>query len=621
MSSTQVGAILRHIRQLSTVHKDDDAPDRQLLERFAASHDEAAFAVLLKRHGPMVLGVCQSVLHDWHDAEDVFQAAFLILARKAGSIHRREAVSAWLYRVAYHLAVKAQAGAARRRIYEQRAAAMPSADPVLDMSLREMRNVLNEELQRLPEVYRAPVVLCCLEEKSLEEAARLLGWTKGAVKGRLQRGRERLCQRLRRRGLEVSAGLAAAALSTSSASAQVSALLTASTLRATLQIAVGEEQAAGVISVQVAALVQGASRTMFLSKFQVVAILVLTIGLSAAGLGTLSHRGLSARQADKDSRATAKPAAPAEKTAKGSLTIRGRVLDPDGKPFAGAKLYLVAPSAGGKTPTVRATSGDDGRFEFSFSSSGTDKTTPDHGTDQIAAVAPGFGCDWASVGDADAGREWTLRLVEDVTIRGRILDRDGKPVAGPKVRVLGVAAYPGEDLTKTLEETRVRGVTGGAVKHWNGPLPGQAAVVTAGADGRFRLAGFGRERTVRLAVEGPAIEYTTITVMTRAGEAVVGPPMPEGFRRAKVYGAVFDCVAEPSRPIRGVGATRPPAGPWPASPSGPTSRRTGRRWTRMAVSRCSAAPSPRPTNSILSHPTACISASRCKSAIRRGSTR
>src|SRR5215831_5698177 len=141
MSSTQVGAVLRHIRQLATTRHDHEVPDRQLLERFAAHRDEAAFAALLKRHGPMVLGVCRSVLHDWHDAEDAFQAAFLILARKAGSIHRREPVSAWLYRVAYHLAVKAQAGAARRRIHEQRAAAMPSADPVLDMSLRELRNV------------------------------------------------------------------------------------------------------------------------------------------------------------------------------------------------------------------------------------------------------------------------------------------------------------------------------------------------------------------------------------------------------------------------------------------------------------------------------------------------
>src|SRR5207302_2719156 len=134
--------------------------DNRLLERFAAHRDEAAFAALLKRHGPMVLGVCQSVLHNLHDAEDAFQAAFLVLARKAGSIQRREAVSSWLHRVAYHLAVKAQADAARRRVLEKRAVTMPSTDPVLDMSLRELRSVLNEELRQLPDEYRAPLVLC-----------------------------------------------------------------------------------------------------------------------------------------------------------------------------------------------------------------------------------------------------------------------------------------------------------------------------------------------------------------------------------------------------------------------------------------------------------------------------
>src|SRR5579884_2052891 len=237
MSSAQVGVLLRHIRQLSAIHRDGDAPDQQLLERFATLRDEAAFAALLKRHGPMVLGVCQSVLHDLHDAEDTFQAAFLVLAQKADSIHRREAVSAWLYRVAYHLAVKAQASAARRRVHEKRAAVMPSADPLLDLNLRDLRRVLHEELDRLPATYRAPLVLCYLEEKTQEEAARLLGWTKGAVIGRLQRGRELLRARLRRRGLALSAALSTAVLALGSASAAVPAVLREATLQAALKLA------------------------------------------------------------------------------------------------------------------------------------------------------------------------------------------------------------------------------------------------------------------------------------------------------------------------------------------------------------------------------------------------
>src|SRR5262245_52107123 len=188
MSSARVGAVLRLVRKLAA-GDGPELPDDQLLDRFAARRDEAAFAVLLRRHGPMVLSVCRSVLHDLHDAEDAFQAAFVLLAQKAGSIHSRETVSGWLYRVAYHLAVRARADAARRRDIEKRAVAMPSADPVLDLSLREVQTMLLEELEGLPEHYRSPLVLCGLEEKSLEEAARLLGRTTGAVKGRLQRGR------------------------------------------------------------------------------------------------------------------------------------------------------------------------------------------------------------------------------------------------------------------------------------------------------------------------------------------------------------------------------------------------------------------------------------------------
>src|SRR5262249_53375110 len=160
---------------------------------------------------------------------------FVLLSQKAGSIQRWEAVSGWLYRVAYHLAVRARASAARRRFIEKRAITMPSADPVLDMSLRELRAVLFEELEGLPEQYRAPLVPCGLEEKPLEEAARLLGWTKGAVKGRLQRGRELLRVRLRRRGLELSAVLSTTALALNSVSGQVPATLADTTLRAAIQ--------------------------------------------------------------------------------------------------------------------------------------------------------------------------------------------------------------------------------------------------------------------------------------------------------------------------------------------------------------------------------------------------
>src|SRR5262245_24709870 len=375
MSSAQVGAVLRHIRQLAAAREDHELPDHELLERFAGHRDEAAFAALLRRHGPMVLGVCRSVLHNLHDAEDAFQAAFLLLAQKAGSIHRREAVSGWLHRVAYHLAVDAQANAARRRALEQRVAAMPSADPVLDLSLRELRRVLNEELQRLPEDYRAPLILCGLEEKSLEEAARLLGWTREAVKGRLQRGRERLRARLRRRGLELPAGLFATTLTLNSASAQVSAPLADTTLRAALKVAAGQGVVASGVSAEVAALVQGASTTMFYGNVKIATLLLVALSVVALAFGVVRHRAAASDPPMPSQRQAVKPMAqedqplPSAKPkpeAEGALEVRGQVLDPDGKPVAGAKLYLgryLGPITPGRpAPSQQTTSRPDGRF-------------------------------------------------------------------------------------------------------------------------------------------------------------------------------------------------------------------------------------------------------------------
>jgi RNA polymerase sigma factor (sigma-70 family) len=536
MSSTQVGAVLRHIRKLAAAPKDRGEPDQALLERFAALRDGAAFAGLLERHGPMVLGVCRGVLRDLHAAEDVFQAVFLVLAQKAGSIHRREAVSGWLYQVAYRLALRAKANAARRRVLEQRAVTMPSADPVLDLSLRELRGVLLEELEALPERYRAPLVLCGLEEKSLEEAAGVLGWSSGAVKGRLQRGRQMLRARLRRRGLDLPAGLCVAAMALHSAPGSVSAALADATLRAALKVAGGKGVAAGAVSAEVAALVAGASETMLSGKLKVATVLLLVLTVGAAGLYTVALRALAAGGMGAEQKEVAAPAAPAGGDA---LAVRGRVLDPDGKPVAGAKLYLHDSKLGDRDYLVRATSGEDGRFEF----------TAARPAGRVMAVAGGFGCAWAPVGETDGGRELTLRLVKDVPVSGRVLDREGRPVAGARVRVAELAAYPGEDLAKMIEHFSNRGWPGDSEKSWDGPLPGQPRVWTTAADGRFRLAGLGRERTVRLFVEGPGIQYTAVTVMTRAADPVTGP---RGDRQSKVYGAAFDYLAAPSRTIRGV---------------------------------------------------------------------
>jgi hypothetical protein len=245
-------------------------------------------------------------------------------------------------------------------------------------------------------------------------------------------------------------------------------------------------------------------------------------------------------------------AGPANKDGK-ELRLHGRVLDPDGKPFAGAKLYLGYAGPKDRTYSVRATSGEDGGFAISVPKAASDQADSDEARPQVLAVAAGHGSDWVTVGPG--AEELTLRLVNDATIQGRILDPDGKPVAGAKLTVTGVSAPKGDDLTGYLDtlRTAVADPFGGInvnyafAKNWSGPLPGQAAFQTTGADGRFQLDGAGRERVVSLHLEGPAIATTHLEVMTRAAETIADPS-----KRRHLYGASFDYVGVASRPIRGV---------------------------------------------------------------------
>jgi RNA polymerase sigma factor (sigma-70 family) len=554
MSGPRVSAVLSHIRKLAAASGDHDLPDDQLLERFTACRDEAAFAALLKRHGPMVLGVCRSILHDVHDADDAFQTAFLLLAQKAGSIQRREAVSGWLYRVAYHLAARAKANAARRRVLEKRAVTMPTADPLLDLSLREVRTILFEELEGLPDHYRAPLILCGLEEKSLEEAARLLGRTTGAIKGRLQRGRALLRARLRRRGLDLPAPLFATAFGLNFASGKVAATLAGSTLRAAVQVAAGGRVVPNFISAEMVALVQGVGMTMFFSKAKIVTVLLLAVSVALTAFGLLRHQVSAADQPAPGQSQVEKPTLQLKQLPPGiqqkanaerTIEVRGRVLDAEGKPVAGANVYLGPSKPQDIMNPIRARSGDDGRFKFTFAKSEVDRTDNKDAVAQVMAVAEGQGCNWAEVGPE--GEELTVRLVKDLSITGRILDPDGTPVVGARLTVWGVSAAKSEDLEDYLKV--VRKVAGGVGldRNWHGPLPGQPAVLTTGGDGRFRLAGAGRERVVFFRLEGPAIASAGLHVMTRAGASVKNL---SGI--TAVYGASFVYVGRPTRLIRGV---------------------------------------------------------------------
>jgi RNA polymerase sigma-70 factor (ECF subfamily) len=210
MTTTQAGILFRHLRGLAAAGPLSQHPDRQLLERFTTGGDEAAFETLLRRHGPMVLGVCRRVLHDPHDADDAFQATFLVLTRKAASISKRDSVGGWLYQVAYNMALKAKASATARQRHERRAGDRSPVDPLTELTGRELVAVLDEVLQQLPERYRAPLVLCYLEGKTRDEAAQQLGWTMGTLKRRLQQARTSLRRQLQHRGLAMPAALLAA---------------------------------------------------------------------------------------------------------------------------------------------------------------------------------------------------------------------------------------------------------------------------------------------------------------------------------------------------------------------------------------------------------------------------
>jgi RNA polymerase sigma factor (sigma-70 family) len=262
MVTSRLQGVLRHLRGVL-----DDATDGQLLERFLASRDEQAFEVLVRRHGPMVLGVCGRVLGNAEDAEDAFQATFLVLARRAASVRKRSALGSFLYGVARHMALHAKRAAARRRAKE--AKAMPRTESKTD----DLREVLDQELERLPEKYRAPLVLCDLEGRTRKEASRQLGLPPGTVASRLARGRTLLARRLSRHGPVFSAG--ALTLLLSEVASAVPAPLVSSTVKAAVLGAAG-------VATPVGALVKEATKAMFLMKLKVVVMVAALVG--AGGL-------------------------------------------------------------------------------------------------------------------------------------------------------------------------------------------------------------------------------------------------------------------------------------------------------------------------------------------------
>ena len=358
MASAALGSAFRHLRDLFGVGTATGLLDGQLLARFSDTNDAVAFEALVARHGPMVLATCRAVLKSEHDVEDAFQTTFLVLARKARSIRGGDALGGWLHRVAYRAAVQASVEAKKRRRKESEAGAMApmsSSHPDHEFN-HDVRPIVHQEIDRLPESQRLPVVLCDLEGLTYDEAADRLRWTVPTLRCRLAKARQRLKGRLTRKGFAAPA--LGAVLPAEVARAAVPPVL----IRSTVLAATGGSASSGVVL-----LTHTLLREMVMTKIKLTA----TAGLAALALASAGVIAAVGRRAD-DSKPAIKPkpeaaaaiaANPAGEKPREMVEVKGRVLAPDGRPVAGAAVTSAFISRD-TVPWPNATSGPDGRFSI-----------------------------------------------------------------------------------------------------------------------------------------------------------------------------------------------------------------------------------------------------------------
>ncbi len=494
----------------------------------------------------MVLATCRAVLRNEHDVEDAFQATFLVLAKKARSIRKVETLGGWLHRVAYRASVQASVQERKRRRKEAEASAMAPPDasrPAREVD-HELRPILHEEIDRLPEGHRLPVVLCDLEGLTYEQAAEQLRWTVPTLRCRLAKARQRLKGRLTRRG--VAALAVAPFVVPKSASASVPPAL----LKATVLAATG-----GSASTGAALLTHTILRGMLMTKLKIAgtaalsALTLATAGVIAYGSGLFE----APRQAKEPEPVANKPKE-APEAGKGELA---RVLDPLGKPAEGAKVYrsnsvFYTLDRDPETAVMLAGTGADGTFLLPV-----EDAKADEGKQQVVAIAPGYGPALASPSDPDGLK--VLRLVkDDVPIRGRVLDIDGKPVAGASVQVVGIYWHPSGKLDEWLaaldEEKVAYPVQYRLLRSWwNNDVPSLFPAVTTDRDGRFAIRGVGRERVASLMISGPGIETRFEYAATRDMPAAKFPDFDRQNQGSIItyHGASFEMIAGPGLELVG----------------------------------------------------------------------
>jgi RNA polymerase sigma factor (sigma-70 family) len=527
--------------------------DRQLIERFDRGRDdaaEAAFAAIVARHGPMVLGVCRQLLGDHHLAEDAFQAVFLVLAQKAHCLRDPDRLGPWLHGVALRTARKARARRARHRRHEQGdlmdittstdAASRPLVEPTAppaDRALldRDQAAALHVAIDRLPDAFRSPVVLCYFEGLTLDEAARRLRCPAGTLRSRLARAREKLRRSLTRRGVAFSTAALAAALEVRPASASVPPALCDMTARAALRFAARQAAASTA-----AVLAREVLRGMVIHKLKAAAVaLVLLATLAAgAGYGALNafarpgegepnaqkarteprppDRPSDRRSPDRNAARTGPPPTDPSRPAPGRMFVVGRVLAPDGKPVPDAKVMVLMQRKVADQPLLLnefgAMTADDGRCDGSghFRIELPRSSTARHDGVVLTAMAPGYAIGWTDFDpDADSPAvEVTLRAEQ--VIRGRLLDVHGQPARGVKVRVSSISSLVREESPSGVSPPD-------ASDYPRQDWPAWPTSATSDDDGRFALRGLGRGLQLSIRPDDPRFDRSNIIIRTDGG--------------------------------------------------------------------------------------------------------
>ncbi len=567
--------------------------DRQLLDRFLDRTDpetsEAACGELIERHGPMVLSLCERLLGDTQDAEDAFQATFLVLVRKARSIRNPDALASWLFGIASRVAAQARSHASHRRrqlgCLVERCPERFEIAGGQELTKSEPRwPELHEEMDRLPETFRAPLVLHYFQGLSTETIAQRLGCRRGTVLSRLARARSRLKKQLEQRGFSSASALALTAPGFNSSTAPVPLPLLHATTRAAVSLALAGTTIKSVASTTVASLVFRTLRGLVLFQARRAAMILVIPALAGLACGAWwaapiagqsSGVASSPEQAPTRSRltramqepspaGTAKEASPAqEHRSDGLVELSGRVIDPDGKPVAGARIF-VGVRFGTQWPDtsqpLRAATGREGRFRFTIESKELEPDLGFGGTPRenrvIGAIAPGFGPGWVRITPEDTRRDLTIPLrSDDVPVSGRVTNLEGRPIRGVRVDALCICAVPDELLQK-LRDNRGKmnpplwdEMRDALILGRQGPLPS----TLTDDDGRFQLKGVGRDRLVTLTLEGPSIVLTCAEVLTTSDQHYEPVLLPyDGSGERRIRGPRFEITAPPGRTITGI---------------------------------------------------------------------